>query len=73
MLKPRAAIESSVSTDLEKVKTINKLLVDRENLMGCRGERKKTATRQIKRTEDLLKQIRTTLRGRKEHIKKPGT
>lgn len=40
MLKLRAAIENRVSSDLEKVETINKLLVDRESLMGFKGGKK---------------------------------
>lgn len=39
MLKLRAAIENRVSTDLEKGETINKLLVDRESLMGWKGKK----------------------------------
>lgn len=33
-MKLRAAIENRASTDLEKVETINKLLADRESLVG---------------------------------------
>lgn len=33
-MKLRAAIENRASTDPEKVETINKLLADRESLMG---------------------------------------